>query len=883
MIARALLKKFFRDVKRNKLLFLALIVLNILGVASYVSFIQGYQSLDNSYNQFYEDYSFHDIEIQTSKGSWINQTALENCSKAFTAQHSEIQNVNYRVIVESGYNLSIKEEFLYGEGKVIGFDTNLSMGQRINRLYIESGTTFLPGESYSNKVIIDTKFADRMNLTVGNKLSIGLSNFKKFEIIGIAHSVEYIIVIPSRYGSIFPRTRYGIFFMPISEVQEVWELNGKVNNIIMTFNEDEPIKTKIELAKNFSNMIESNLDVNLLNPVSQELQISNWFLRINVEGFKDLSEFLPLLILGTATLAVFITLNRLIDSQKRHIGIALSLGYDPKDLLLYYLGFIFVIASIGGTLGVLLGVILSNVIAEVYVSAVTLPLTNIDLNPSILLVGFLSGFVVVFGGFLPAWRGSHMTPKETMEGYTRILPIRENFIWRFISNLSIKAPLRLTFRNIFRNRWRSSTNLLGLVASVTILVISLTLLDSTMTTLNSEFNIVLDYDLELTYNNPKLGDLGLYNDTRIIKRIASKYGIESWDCALEIPVTFSSLEANKKNEGLIIAYNSTIPSTHKFIWDRSFSSNWENPNSSIVLTSGLANFFNLQFQSGTEIRITHPRLPISSLEELWLRAFFQQHGKNSTLDLLKNQLYHEAKTFNYNQSENYSLENSTLNIGGISKETWGTLSYMSLNKMAELLGFGIFYDMGIDLTPVSKIFIKLSSEGKKVQSELKEEILSQLDNVQSVISKDEVVEGIMEFLGLLFALIGVMIGFSSLISISIVFTTVFLNIHERKRELGTMQVMGMTNREIALNILTIENLVIGISALIIGFPIGLIITRFIIDVIFPKMVYFEVSIQLTTFLMIILLSISSILLAEYPAFKQLFNLELVSMTKEFID
>ncbi|UCE14290.1 MAG: FtsX-like permease family protein, partial [Candidatus Heimdallarchaeota archaeon] len=733
ILTRNLLKKLLRDVGKNKLLFTALISLNILGVTAYVSFVLGYQSLEISYQQFYDDYSFHDIEIQASEGIWINESLLQKVGEDFKNLNPEIERINHRIIVESGYNIS-KDEFIHGEGQIIGFDTDIPMNQRLNKLYIEEGSTFLPGEQYSNKVILNAQFADRMEIGVGDTILIGLGSLREVEVLGVAYSVEHIVVIPSRYGSVFPLTRFGIFFMPKIEVQNALQLDGKVNDLIMTFTEDTSYKTRIKISNEFSKLIESELQVTLNEPVPQELQISNWFLRLNVEGFREISEVLPVFVLAVTSLAIFITQNRLINSQRRQIGIALSLGYYPRDLFLHYLSYVAMVGVVGGVLGLFGGFITAKIIAEGYASAIALPFTKIAFNPSVLIFGFFSAFFVgLLGGIIPAWKGSRMKPREAMASYSTVsFFLRGSFLWKLISKLSIKAHLKLPLRNIMRNPWRSTTNLIGLTASVAILVLSLTLFDSASGALNSEFHEISDYDLEISFGTPKLGELGLYDDLEILQKMRTSYGIEAVDCALEIPTIFYREDGRKSNEGMLIAFNSTTPSTHHFRFDNRYSSEWEDPNSSIILTSGLANYFGLQSQSGAQITITHPGLPISSLEELWLEGFFQQEGKNATLDFLKNQLQQASQVYSYNQSDNFFLVNSTLSIGGISKETWGTLSYISLRKMSDLMGFGLFENFGIDLTPVSKIFIKLNSEGRMSQTLLRDEIISQLD-VQSVL------------------------------------------------------------------------------------------------------------------------------------------------------
>ncbi|MFX1517610.1 MAG: ABC transporter permease, partial [Promethearchaeota archaeon] len=367
----------------------------------------------------------------------------------------------------------------------------------------------------------------------------------------------------------------------------------------------------------------------------------------------------------------------------------------------------------------------------------------------------------------------------------------------------------------------------------------------------------------------------------ILRDMQSEYGIESIECALELPTILYSDNGKKSNEGVIIAFNSTTPSTHNFRFDSGFSQEWENPNSSIVLTSGLANYFKLNFRIDKRIKITHPQLPISPIEKLVLETFFQQEGKIATFDLLKDRFRNSTQNYQYNQNESNLQQNSTVTIGGISREIWGTISYISLKKMSDLLGFSYFKDeFGIDLTPVSKIFIKLTPQGKLLQSQLREKILLQL-NVQSVTFIEDIKTGIIEFLELLSSLIGVMIVVSSLISVSTIFTTIFLNIQERRRELITMQVIGMTKKEIIIAF-TLEILVLSLVASTIGFPVGFLITQNLINSLFPTMLYFKISMLITTSLSIIMYTLASILLAEYPALRYLFKLELTHITKEII-
>jgi len=98
-----------------------------------------------------------------------------------------------------------------------------------------------------------------------------------------------------------------------------------------------------------------------------------------------------------------------------------------------------------------------------------------------------------------------------------------------------------------------------------------------------------------------------------------------------------------------------------------------------------------------------------------------------------------------------------------------------------------------------------------------------------------------------------------------------------------MRVIGMTNREIMFNIFGLEYVIISLTSFGIGFPIGLFITEIIIDNLFPVMVYFDISVNFLLVIIILCLTLSSTLLAEYPAMKTVFKQDLMMETKEYID
>ncbi len=862
--------------------------MSIIGVASYIALVMGYQSLEYSYERFYIESSFHDYEIQATEGQWLDQSQLSTLTEGFLVQNTAIQAINYRLLIESGYNYSKKDIFITGAGKIVGYNTSTPYEQQINRLSIKDGKEYIPNgnssissNGSSNQVIVNNQFADRLNLKIEDQITLRMNKGKQVTIRGIAYSPEYAVVIPSKWGSIIPMNQYGIFYMPLSTVQMDLNLTGRINNILIKFIPETTDLVQKQIIKDYQNLIIQSLNVSLLDPVSSEFQVSNWFIRLNIEGFREIAQFLPFLVLCVATLTIFVSFNRLIYHQKREIGVILSLGFTPNDILIHYISYILIIAGIGAILGTITGIFFTHVVASFFGIISSIPHILVKIDPLVILFAGLMGFLASFiGGFYPAFIGSRLNPKQAIGNYTKALNLGKLAKLGIIDKSRLNVQIKMLFRNIFRNGWRSLTNTMGAAATMIVLFISLTLLFAMTTTINTEFNQINDYDLELTFTKPKLGDLNLYSELSKLKTIKTEYGIEAYDCVLEIPVIFFSDDLKKSNEGMLIGFNSSTPITHNFKWDTQFSTQWESPKSTIVLTSGLANFFGLENSVDNEIVVKHPRV-LSVEEELWLRLFYFQNGRNTTLTLLQDQFEDSPYVMNYNQSTEFQTKNSRISVGGVSKELWGTMNYVSLDKMISMLGLSLFNELGIDLTPVSKIYIKLNSHGIKFQSQIESKLLSTLNDIESITTITQIQEGTEAYLEILNVLILLLIIVAIIISILSQITTVFLNTHERKKELLTMQVLGSSDFEISFGFLA-ENLLLTVLGLILGAPIGFRLTQMIVTTMFPMMVYLHITFEVEIVILIILSVIITSIVTQIPTLLSLFKLDLSLISKEFI-
>jgi ABC-type antimicrobial peptide transport system permease subunit len=100
-------------------------------------------------------------------------------------------------------------------------------------------------------------------------------------------------------------------------------------------------------------------------------------------------------------------------------------------------------------------------------------------------------------------------------------------------------------------------------------------------------------------------------------------------------------------------------------------------------------------------------------------------------------------------------------------------------------------------------------------------------------------------------------------------------------ELVTMFILGSSDIEIA-GYFVLENIFLTLLGLSLGTPIGFRLTQMIVNSMFPVMVYLQITFELGVVILIFLIVISTSLIAQIPALRSLFNLDLSEISKEFL-
>lgn len=532
-------RKLFRDLTASRAQFGAVVLIIVVGIAIFVGSYEAYQNLDSSYEGSYEQLRMADYWISVDHLPRKAATEM-NDVPGVVAQGRIVGDVTIDLQLETGEKVS---------GRVI----SLPSGEHpeINDVRIESGSYLSPGAQ--REILLEKRFAEYHQLYPGDWLTIERDSSKvRFRIAGTVVSPEYIWVTKSAQELFTTARTFGVIFMPEERAEELFGMKGSVNEVNLVLeggtdptqalsevrrvlrrhgimrltSKDEPIAVstrKIDIIQG----------VRTAYMIERKDQPSNSLLKQDVDGFRQLAVLFPVLFLSMATLAIYVLLNRLVESQRAQIGLMRALGYGTLQIMFHYMGFALVVGVIGSVLGALLGHAIASFLTSVYAVQLKLPFVAVEPHWYIVGLGALIGIIVpLTAGLLPAWATARMRPAEAMRppvpraGHHTLLKV----LLPFVSLLP--SVLKLPLRNFFRNLRRSFFMAMGVASAIALILVSLSFVDATESLMYTQFEVIQNYDARLHFQNQGTVATASY--------IEHLQGIQEAEPVLELPYRLQS-------------------------------------------------------------------------------------------------------------------------------------------------------------------------------------------------------------------------------------------------------------------------------------------------------------------------------------------------------
>lgn len=206
-------------------------------------------------------------------------------------------------------------------------------------------------------------------------------------------------------------------------------------------------------------------------------------------------------------------------------------------------------------------------------------------------------------------------------------------------------------------------------------------------------------------------------------------------------------------------------------------------------------------------------------------------------------------------------EDQDIEVKGIIQQYLGSNAYMNIDQIYQ------FLDEKDIVTGV------LLNSNDEVVSKLKD-----IKNIRQVQTINEMKDGIMEFMDMTIASIGVMLVFAGALGFAIVYNVTSISINERTMEFSSLRVMGFEKKEI-YRLVTRENGIMAIFGIIIGIPLGYSLCKGIAQAVSTEIYTIPGFVQPSSFIIAAMVTIIFVSIAQLATIRKIHDINFIEALK----
>ena len=467
-----LFKKMLRDMKENKMQFIAIFLMSFITLLAFAGIGSEVQGLQDNLHNYYEETNMADAY---ALGNNFNDSVVK-----------DFKNMDSTTGVESQFVVKSVAD-LKGEPTV----TLHFLGKNnISRYYpVEGGKINF---SDADGIWLDARFAEVKNLKIGDNISVTFNGITMNKTIrGLGYSPDYVYEEPES-GLIADFKYQGFGYL--SEKAYPGD-NMPHNKLLMTKNANVQ-----EYYNQTHKMLEDKGYDHIIKGASfmpREDSTSDNQIQDEIKQHVVLAVMVPIIFVVVALLILLTTMTRIVNRQRTQIGTLKAIGFENRPLIIHYLSYGFILTLVGSVLGIIVG---HNTIPYIFVDTMksyyTLPCWDPGFNISFIIVALL----IVVGSLICSYIAVASIMKESPSVTLKAKPPKVSKMG-FLENTRIWNKLGFNFRwnirDINRNKLRTVITLFGVIGCTVLLVSAFGMLDGVNDLKDWKYDDINHYETQL--------------------------------------------------------------------------------------------------------------------------------------------------------------------------------------------------------------------------------------------------------------------------------------------------------------------------------------------------------------------------------------------------
>lgn len=449
---RALNRKLWRDLLEMRGMVLAIALVQVGGVATFVMSLSTYDTLLVARDGYYREERFAEVFA-------LLKRAPDTLSGRLQAIPG-VERVQTRVVAAARLAVPGFDD------PVIGTLVSIpeSRPPDLNSLHLRRGRLVEAG--HDEEVLVNDAFADEHHLQPGGHLTATINGRRKqLTIVGIAMSPEYMYAIAP--GAVFPDfERFGILWMGRTALAAAYNMEGAFNDVsfklVTGAIADDVIQRIDRVLARYGG----------LGAYARKDQTSHRFLSEELKGLETMAAVFPVIFLGVAAFLLNVVITRLVNTQRNQIAILKAFGYSNLAVGRHYAALVFVIVLLGLVCGIAVGAWMGRGLSALYMEFYRFPYSQYHLHIDVVALAALVSLAAGMSGTVfSVHRAVKLPPAEAMRPETPAI-YRKTLIERLGLQRLFSQPTRMIARHIERRPLKSLLSVSGIAAACGIVMVA---------------------------------------------------------------------------------------------------------------------------------------------------------------------------------------------------------------------------------------------------------------------------------------------------------------------------------------------------------------------------------------------------------------------------
>lgn len=489
-------KKMFRDIKQNLSQFITIFLMVLIGVMVYVGIEAYMDGMTSAADNFYKNNNIQDLNVMGNLSD-KDLDKIKSLDNVKDAEKKLVVNAIDKDDKDKTYLLSF-------------IDSN-----NISKFHIMDGEKF---DVNKKGAWVDNFYAEKNNLKVGDTIKIKYDTFSLEEkILGLINVPDHIYDVKDESEFVPNRENFGFVYLSVNEIPESYIKDLVMKEMKIT---DEKIFDKYVTNFNYKEYIPYNyimVDVNKKKNVTSvkediEDKVSNAKAIVKIEDTLSYQRYqgeidegasyvgiFSGLFLFIAMLSVITTMTRVVKKQKLQIGTMKALGIKNSKIVMHYVGYGFFVSLAAAIVGIILGkYFIGTFFLNMEMDYFEVPNGIPVVKPLSYLVALLVVMVVSFITYLTCRKELFKKPAEALRNEVPNVKVSS-------LNLSTKGIFKKlnfsskwNYRDIFRNKFRTVTAVVGIVGCCMLIVCAFGMLNSMNHFIKLQFEDLYNFNYKLS-------------------------------------------------------------------------------------------------------------------------------------------------------------------------------------------------------------------------------------------------------------------------------------------------------------------------------------------------------------------------------------------------